>query len=282
MRCFDVTGLRKSYCSLWIRLVESKVLRVFFIPRSVRVQSAARERPSSRWRFRMVEPTGVYSIMARSHKFLSICGVAGAALIACATAAVADGYEYEGKAMAAPEEGRKFTYSFSLTGTSDYVFRGVSQTDNDPTIQGAFDIGYGIFYAGVWGSGVDFDQDLTGLDDTIEVDYYAGIKPTWHGAEFDFGVIYYWYPGTLSDLFELKAGVSGTVFDKLSVGATVYYNPDYNAEYLVYEGSLGYEFHAIRDFTPTIGGVIGRYDDQLGGVDYTYWNAGLGIAVGNI
>ncbi len=64
--------------------------------------------------------------MARSHKFLSICGVAGAALIACATAAVADGYEYEGKAMAAPEEGRKFTYSLSLTGTSDYVFHGVS------------------------------------------------------------------------------------------------------------------------------------------------------------
>ena len=220
--------------------------------------------------------------MASSHKLLSLFGAAGVALVACATAAVADGYEYEPKAMAAPEEGRKFTYSFSLWGTSDYVFRGVSQTDNDPTIQGAFDIGYGIFYAGVWGSGVDFNENLTGLDDYIEVDYYAGIKPTWGKAEFDFGVIYYWYPGDSVDLFELKAGVSGNLVDKLSVGATVYYNPDYNAEYLVYEGSLGYEFHAIRDFTPTINGVIGRYDDQKGGVDYTYWNAGLGIAVGNI
>ena len=158
--------------------------------------------------------------MARSHKLVSLCGAAaGAALIACATTAVADGYEYESMAMAAPEEGRKFTYSFSLTGTSDYVFRGISQTENDPTMQGAFDIGYGIFYAGVWGSGVDFEA--AGLDDNIEIDYYAGIKPTWHGAEFDFGVIYYWYPGDSLDLFELKAGVSGSRIDKLSTGATV-------------------------------------------------------------
>jgi uncharacterized protein (TIGR02001 family) len=136
----------------------------------------------------MVEPTGVYSIMARSHKFLSICGVAGAALIACATAAVADGYEYEGKAMAAPEEGRKFTYSFSLTGTSDYVFRGISQTDNDPTIQGAIDLGYGIFYLGAWGSGVDFDDEFGNDLDHGEIDYYAGIKPTWHNDVAQHGV----------------------------------------------------------------------------------------------
>ncbi len=231
----------------------------------------------------MVEPTGVYSIMARSHKFLSICGVAGAALIACATAAVADGYEYEGKAMAAPEEGRKFTYSFSLTGTSDYVFRGISQTENDPTIQGAFDIGYGIFYAGVWASGVDFVEDVTFLDDTIEVDYYAGIKPTWHGAEFDFGVIYYWYPGDSADLFELKAGVSGSLIDKLSTGATVYYNPNVNGDYGVYEGTVGYEFHEIRGITPSIDALIGYFDFyDNSATDYTYWNAGLALAVGNI
>lgn len=50
------------------------------------------------------------------------------------------------------EEGRKLTWSFNLSGTSDYVFRGISQTDNDPTLQGGFDLGYGIFYAGVWAS----------------------------------------------------------------------------------------------------------------------------------
>lgn len=56
--------------------------------------------------------------------------------------AAADGYE---AAAAAPaDEGRKFTYSFNIGATSDYVFRGISQTDNDPTIQGGIDLGYGI------------------------------------------------------------------------------------------------------------------------------------------
>ena len=93
--------------------------------------------------------------MAESRKVVNLCGVAGIALLALTSGALADGYEVA--APAAVDEGRKFTYSFAITGTSDYVFRGISQTDNDPTIQGAINVGYGIFYAGVWGSGLDFD-----------------------------------------------------------------------------------------------------------------------------
>jgi uncharacterized protein (TIGR02001 family) len=226
---------------------------------------------------------GGVSTMASSHKLLNLFGAAGVALVAFATVAVADGYEYEPKAMEPPKEERKFTYSFSLWGTSDYVFRGISQTENDPTLQGAFDVGYGIFYAGVWGSGVDFAENVTGLDDYLEVDYYAGIKPTWGKAAFDFGVIYYWYPGDSVDLFELKAGVSGNLVDKLSVGTTFFYNPDYNGHYGVWEGSVGYEFHEIGGVTPTINGLVGYFDFyDNAGVDYTYWNAGLALAVGNI
>ena len=95
--------------------------------------------------------------MAESRKVTKLLGAAGAALIALSGAALADGYEGSIKdAPAKPE--REFTYSFSLTGTSDYVFRGISQTDNDPTIQGALNVGYGIFYAGVWGSGLDLGR----------------------------------------------------------------------------------------------------------------------------
>ena len=93
--------------------------------------------------------------MAESRKVVNLCGVAGIALLALTSGALADGYEVA--APAAVDEGRKFTYSFALTGTSDYVFRGISQTDNDPTIQGAVNVGYGIFYAGVWASGLDFE-----------------------------------------------------------------------------------------------------------------------------
>ncbi len=94
----------------------------------------------------------------------------------------------------AADEGRKLTWSFNLGGTSDYVFRGISQTDNDPTMQGGLDVGYGIFYAGVWASGLDFSNIAS--EAQVEVDFYAGIKPVWGPATFDLGVIYYAYPGT--------------------------------------------------------------------------------------
>jgi hypothetical protein len=84
--------------------------------------------------------------MMTSRKLAAIWGAASVALLACAGAASADGYEQYAAPPPPPDEGRKFTYSFSLAGTSDYVFRGYSQTARDPTIQGSADFGYGIVY----------------------------------------------------------------------------------------------------------------------------------------
>lgn len=165
------------------------------------------------------------------------------------------------------------------------MFRGISQTENEPAIQGSINIGYGIFYAGIWASNVDFGTALDTAE--IEVDYYAGIKPTWGPATFDFGVIYYAYPGYSPgfdpELLELKAGVSGEIFKSTTAGAAVYYSPDYNdVEYWVYEGTLAYTLPTFHMFTPTISGVVGHYDFKTAALDvfdYTYWNAGLALAV---
>ena len=234
--------------------------------------------------------------MAESRKVTKLFGAAGAALLALSGAALADGYEGSVKdAPAKPE--REFTYSFGLTGTSEYVFRGISQTDNDPTIQGAINVGYGIFYAGVWASGLDFES--FGNDAEIEADWYAGIKPTWGPLTFDFGVIYYSYPGAThffipplgGDLnyVEYKAGVSGSPITNLTTGATVYYSDDSFAstgEVWTVEGTAAYTFHAIGPFTPTISGVLGYVEGNkdayltFNGFDsYTYWNVGLALAV---
>lgn len=242
--------------------------------------------------------------MTESRKLVSLCGAAGIALIALSGAALADGYEYEGKTMAAPEEGRKFTYSFGLAGTSDYVFRGISQSDNDPAIQGSFDIGYGMFYAGVWGSSLHDDFGAWG-----EIDLYAGIKPSWNThtflgkLDFDFGVIYYVYPdatdaGGEFNYVELKAGYSSSFWSflipGLTSGTTVYYTPDnFNETGPVWtvESTYAWEGHAIRGITPTISGTFGAvYGDLSEGYDlngfgedeYYYWNAGLALAAGNI
>ena len=88
--------------------------------------------------------------MTDSRKLAAVCGAVGLALCALSGVARADGYGYA--APAAPAEERKFTWSFNIDGTSDYIFRGISQTDNDPAIQGGLDASYGILYAGWWAS----------------------------------------------------------------------------------------------------------------------------------
>ncbi len=215
--------------------------------------------------------------MAESRSLVKLCGVAGIAFLALTSGALAGGSL---KDEPAPE--REFTYSFSATGTSDYVFRGISQTDNDPTIQGAINIGYGIFYAGVWGSGIEWGPG------ELEIDYYAGIKPTWGPATFDFGVLYYTYPGfndestAEADYVELKAAVSGEIYKGLTATGAFYYSPDYGGgtEY-VYEGALAYALPKVWIFDPTLSGTLGYSDFELGN-DYTYWNAGVTLAVDKI
>jgi uncharacterized protein (TIGR02001 family) len=232
--------------------------------------------------------------MTKASKLAALCGAAGLALLAICGTAAADGYEVAAPAPA--DEGRKFTYSFNIGATSDYVFRGISQTDNDPTIQGGIDLAYGILYAGWWASGLDFEAGLN--DAEVEMDWYGGIKPTWGPATFDFGVIYYTYPGegpilplvTYPQLnyVELKAGVSGTIHEKLALGGYIYWSPDYFAEtgsVWTFEGQAGYTFHAVGPFTPSITGVLGyqtggsSYDAWNGYSEYWYWNAGLALAV---
>ena len=197
--------------------------------------------------------------MTHTSKLAALCGAVGLALIAISGTAAADGYEVA--APAAADEGRKFAYSFNLGVVSDYVFRGISQNDNDPTLQGGVDLSYGILYAGVWASGINFDAIVNDAD--LEVDWYGGIKPTWGPATFDFGVIYYSYPGATyttvppfgfdPNYVELKAGVSGTIHKDLAVGAIVYWSPDYFAQtgnVWTFEGNAAYTFHQVGVFTP--------------------------------
>jgi uncharacterized protein (TIGR02001 family) len=241
--------------------------------------------------------------MPGSRNFLSVCGALGVALLASSAGALADGYEVA--APAPVDEGRKFAWSFNLAGTSDYVFRGVSQTDNDPTIQGGLDFSYGILYAGAWASGLDFGGTVVpgdGLDAEVEIDWYGGIKPTWNSPlgtmNLDFGVIYYSYPGADDflasvDYVEFKAGYSWSVLHpSLVTGTTVYYSPDYTFEtgpVWTIETMAAWTLPQFHVFTPVINGVLGwqkgdsdeGYFVNVNGTDdeYYYWNAGLALTV---
>jgi uncharacterized protein (TIGR02001 family) len=217
---------------------------------------------------------------------IKTAGAAGIALLALSGAALADGYGGSVKDAAPVDEGRKFTWSITMGATSDYIFRGLSLNDEDPAFQPSINFGYGIFYAGVWGSNL-YSPDVSG---PWETDFYAGIKPAWGPVTFDFGAVYYTYFGSDvdTDYVELKAGASFSPFTNLTLTPVFWYTPDQDNYVETYsiEGTAAYTLPAVGIFTPTVSALIGYTeapDDasffSSESSDYTYWNAGLSLAV---
>lgn len=100
-------------------------------------------------------------------------------------------------AMAEEESPHKLSANVSLT--SNYIFRGISQTGNDPAIQGGFDYTHSSgFYLGTWASNVGWLEDFQGYEKgNMEIDLYGGFRGPIGKSDFTFdvGAIQYWYPG---------------------------------------------------------------------------------------
>lgn len=169
----------------------------------------------------------------------------------------------------------KPSLDFNLGVASDYVFRGVSQTDEDPQVFGGADLSVGQFYAGTWVSNVDFGDSTD-----AEFDLYAGFKPTLGAVSLDLGVLYYGYvdqpSGADYDYFEFKA--AGSVpLGPVTLGAQAYYSPNY------YSGiDHGFYYEANGAYAPTeklsFSAALGR-QEVSGSGDYTTWNVGVGYAL---
>ena len=197
---------------------------------------------------------------------------ATAALAAVAVPAVAqDAAEGPGKLSS--------TVSFM----NDYVFRGISQSDEHPAVQGSIDYTYQFEdnlsgYFGIFGSNVDFDD---GDEASIEVDLYAGLKPKFGSAELDIGVIAYLYPGagggTEYNYFEGKLGASYD-FGFAIVSASAFYSPDYSAssnDSLYLMGGVDVPL----PFGLALEGHIGHQwitqEQKFGTPDYLDWHVGI-------
>ncbi|HYD18722.1 MAG TPA: TorF family putative porin [Patescibacteria group bacterium] len=119
------------------------------------------------------------------------------------------------------------SFSATLTAVSDYRDRGISQTDEQPALQGSLDWAHdsGV-YAGVWASNVDFND---GGEADFELDTYLGYATEWAGFDWDFMVNGIFYPGASDaldyDLVEFSASV-GRSFDIVNTKALVIYSPD--------------------------------------------------------
>ena len=178
---------------------------------------------------------------------------------------------------AVAQEASSVELSFNLGVASDYVFRGVSQTDGDVQVSGGFDAELGGgFYAGVWASNVDFGN---GTD--LEYDIYAGVRPEVGPVALDLAVLHYGYTdapaGSDQDFWEVKAAAAAPA-GPLTLGAAVFYSPEFF-------GATGPATYAELNFAApvsgdrvTVSGALGRqWVDE--GVDYATWNLGVGIAI---
>lgn len=172
------------------------------------------------------------------------------------------------------------TYTGNIALASDYTFRGISQTNEDPAVSGGFDVAYEQFYAGVWASTIDFAAQ----DAELEIDLYAGIKPVVGPVTLDIGVIGYLYPsasddGSELDYVEAKFGASIAPAEGLTLGGVLYYSPEFTldgGDALYIEGTAGY---TISDMFAVSGGVGNQSVDVNnyfgpGDDSYTTWNVG--------
>jgi uncharacterized protein (TIGR02001 family) len=100
---------------------------------------------------------------------------------------------------AAPADPGPLTANVSLT--NDYRYRGISQSNLQPAIQGGFDYAHSSgFYIGNWNSSISWISDAASASGNnasapIEMDFYAGYKYEWSkGFTADIGVLQYYFP----------------------------------------------------------------------------------------
>ena len=151
--------------------------------------------------------------------------------------------------------------------TSNYVFRGFTQTNDDPAIQGGVDYTHASgFYAGAWASQVDCPatSNCEGFggtnNDGVEVDIYAGVNAELNGGTIlDIGLIQYNYTDsnkdeTLEFYFGLGIGpITGTYYwgDDTSPN-----NADYHYLDLKFKMDLGDDVNLTMHY--------GRFDPDPG------------------
>jgi uncharacterized protein (TIGR02001 family) len=182
-------------------------------------------------------------------------------------------------AVSFAQEAEESNFSWNAGVVSDYVFRGVSQSGKDIAFQGGVDYAFGDsgFYAGVWGSNIDFGYKAA---PDLEVDGYVGFN-TDLGEKFNFDIMLtrYTYHGDDNDgnidYNELITKFAMADVATLTVGYTNdYSNTGENVTYV----NLGNSWDLGKDFSLNAG--FGRTFSDFG--DYNDWNVGVSKSFGGL
>lgn len=178
--------------------------------------------------------------------------------------------------------------SGSLALTSDYAFRGLTQTNREPALQGGFEYAHASgFYLGAWGSNISWLSDgQDSVSSSVEIDGSAGFRGSWGDAvNYDVGVIYYWYPGdypggfTDPDTVEGYFSVGWSILTlKVSHSFTDLFGIEGSDGSGYLDLSLSQGFAEKWTFNAHVGHQrVDSYSD----LDYTDWSLAIARGLGN-
>jgi uncharacterized protein (TIGR02001 family) len=181
--------------------------------------------------------------------------------------------------------------AFGTAFTTDYVLRGISQSNRKPAAQGYFEIDYTVnewlkLYAGLWGS------SLASYLADAEIDISGGGRFTFGNFGLDLGYVYYYYPdgtagtNTYGSFGEFYAKPSYKIADWLTVGGVFDGGNNFNNGYLIAGSKTAYYYSGNAvitlpvtlpyGITVSLNPEIGRQVYQCTGcISYTYWDVGL-------
>jgi uncharacterized protein (TIGR02001 family) len=165
-----------------------------------------------------------------------------------------------------------FDVSGTATLTSDYVFRGVSLSDNDPAVQGSLEVQHvsGV-YAGVWGSSI---ARYAGTH--VETDVYGGWRGAAGGLDLDLGAVGYVYPGGHGANYVELAGKAAKTLGPLEAEAGIAWAPSQKTiggrDNLYLFGSLS---SGIPGTPITITADVGHEKGSMAGPSGKKWDWGL-------
>jgi uncharacterized protein (TIGR02001 family) len=184
--------------------------------------------------------------------------------------------EEEGGTASAAETNAPFEISATLTGVSDYRFRGMSLSGRDPAIQGSIDVEHASgFYVGTWAASI---AEFSGAN--VEMDVYGGWRGGVGGVDLDFGVTGYLYPGGEDANYYEVMGSASFTLGPAEAKLGIAYGPD--------QSNLGdednfYAYGQVRSAIPgtpvTIVAQVGHENGALAGVSGEKWDWSLGAQV---
>lgn len=174
--------------------------------------------------------------------------------------------------------------SFNVSATSDYRYRGISQTRLLPALQGGADYVHAPsgFYAGTWLSTIRWTKDAGG-DGHVEWDIYGGQRGELsHGLSYDAGVLAYAYPSNgLRNVPGFVNANTAEVYGQLSFGMAYIKYSHSLTNLFGFVGSknsgyfdLGANIPATGKLTVNLHAGRQRVANNSG-ASYTDWKAGL-------